>query len=285
LAGLRLLVVDDNAINQQVAQELLSNEGAHVEIADGGDAAVRQTLSAAPPFDAVLMDVQMPGMDGYQATRALRRYDGMQTLPIIAMTANAMETDKAACAAAGMDDHVAKPIDLDAAIATILKHCAHLTNDAAQTVMSTTAEPSRQKVDVDFDAALRRMDDRKALFATVARRFLTESVTITTELRHRLDGGAQAEAAMLLHTLKGLAGTMGMTSLAELAMQLEVEFKVIGRLTDQATDMAALETALASGNEALAALLAGSDFASPSPTAEESTMSGAASRGGMRGVG
>jgi len=122
LAGLRLLVVDDNATNQQVAFELLSNDGAVVQVADGGRAAIAAIKSADPQFDAVLMDVQMPDMDGYAATVEIRQTLQLRSLPIIAITANVMESDRVQAIAAGMNDHVGKPFDLAELIAVILRH-------------------------------------------------------------------------------------------------------------------------------------------------------------------
>jgi CheY-like chemotaxis protein len=115
LNGMRLLVVEDNLINQQVAQELLSAKGAHVTLAGNGQLgvdAVYQARTANTPFDAVLMDLQMPVMDGLSATRLLRQDPALADLPIIAMTANAMASDRDACLAAGMNDHVGKPFNL-----------------------------------------------------------------------------------------------------------------------------------------------------------------------------
>jgi signal transduction histidine kinase/DNA-binding response OmpR family regulator len=112
LDGMRLLVVEDNLINQQVAQELLRSEGAQVVLASNGQLGVEALASNATAFDAVLMDVQMPVLDGYGATRVIRQELGLKSLPIIAMTANAMESDREACLAAGMDDHIGKPFDL-----------------------------------------------------------------------------------------------------------------------------------------------------------------------------
>ncbi len=120
LRGLRLLLVEDNKINQMVAQELLTQEGAHVTLAGDGRLGVQAVAAAQPQFDAVLMDVQMPVMDGYDATRAIRQELGLTGLPIIAMTANAMATDRTACLAAGMNDYVDKPVDLDQLVAVLL---------------------------------------------------------------------------------------------------------------------------------------------------------------------
>ena len=121
LLGLRLLVVEDNKINQMVAKGLLVQEGATVTLADNGQLGVEAVAAEQPAFDAVLMDVQMPVMDGYTATRAIRQELGLTDLPIVAMTANAMASDRAACLAAGMNDHVGKPFELDHLVAMLLR--------------------------------------------------------------------------------------------------------------------------------------------------------------------
>lgn len=121
LEGMRLLVVEDNLINQQVAQELLCAEGALVELADNGELGLAAVARAEIPFDVVLMDVQMPVMDGFVATRAIRHQLGLTTLPIIAMTANAMASDRQACLDAGMNDHVGKPFDLPYLVEVLLR--------------------------------------------------------------------------------------------------------------------------------------------------------------------
>ena len=119
LQGMKLLVVEDNKINQLVAKGLLKQEGADITLADNGRIAV-DLLSARPDaFEAVLMDVQMPVMDGYEATRTLRALPGFANLPVIAMTANAMASDREACLAAGMNDHVGKPFEIDHLVATL----------------------------------------------------------------------------------------------------------------------------------------------------------------------
>jgi CheY-like chemotaxis protein len=124
LQGLRVLVVEDNKINQMVAKGLLSQEGAVVTLADNGQLGVDAVVAEQPPFDVVLMDVQMPVMDGYAATRVIRQELGLTALPVIAMTANAMASDRAACLAAGMNDHVGKPFELDHLVAMLLRYTA-----------------------------------------------------------------------------------------------------------------------------------------------------------------
>jgi PAS domain S-box-containing protein len=120
LAGLRLLLVEDNKVNQLVASALLQAEGARVEVAVGGVEGVQAVMTATVPFDAVLMDVQMPDIDGFEATRRIRRHIRFDSLPIIAMTANVSEEDQRACFAAGMDEHVGKPIDVERLVSILL---------------------------------------------------------------------------------------------------------------------------------------------------------------------
>jgi two-component system, sensor histidine kinase and response regulator len=131
LLGMRILVVEDNKINQMVAKGVLSAEGADITLADDGELGVAAATTAQPPFDAVLMDIQMPVMDGYTATQTLRAQPGFEALPIIAMTANAMASDRAACLAAGMNDHVGKPFELDHLVATLLRLAGPTRTDAA----------------------------------------------------------------------------------------------------------------------------------------------------------
>jgi signal transduction histidine kinase/CheY-like chemotaxis protein len=122
LEGLRLLVVEDHPINQQVVFELLSQEGASVQLAGDGAQGVEAVATAPQPFDAVLMDMEMPGMDGLTATAQIRQRLGQERLPIIAMTANALPADRHACLAAGMNAHVAKPFDLAQLVAVLQRH-------------------------------------------------------------------------------------------------------------------------------------------------------------------
>lgn len=121
LAGLRLLLVEDNFLNQQIACELLQAEGAMVTVANDGAAGLA-CVTAPGLFDAILMDMQMPVMDGYEATRRLRA-QGHSSLPILALTAHVLEAERDECRAAGIDDFIAKPIDFDELIGTVARHC------------------------------------------------------------------------------------------------------------------------------------------------------------------
>jgi two-component system sensor histidine kinase/response regulator len=121
LVGLNVLVVEDNLINQQVVTELLISAGASVKSAVNGQLGVAAVAKENPQFDAVLMDIQMPELDGYGATRRIRQELGLKMLPIIAMTANALASDRAACLAADMTEHVPKPFDLEHLVSVLLK--------------------------------------------------------------------------------------------------------------------------------------------------------------------
>ncbi|MCV2368941.1 response regulator [Roseateles oligotrophus] len=121
LAGLRLLLVEDNLNNQQIALELLEDEGAIVQVANDGQEAVEKLAASRQSFDLVLMDLQMPVMDGYTATRHIREDLGLTELPIIALTANALDSDRAACLAGGMNEHMGKPFDINKLVALLLQ--------------------------------------------------------------------------------------------------------------------------------------------------------------------
>ncbi|MQA42389.1 hybrid sensor histidine kinase/response regulator [Rugamonas aquatica] len=126
LAGLRLLLVEDNPLNQQVASALLELEGAHVDVAGNGREGVDR-VADGPPYDAVLMDMQMPVMDGNEATRLLRA-QGHTSLPILALTANVLEAERDECRAAGVDDFISKPIEFEDMVAMVAKYCAAAKN-------------------------------------------------------------------------------------------------------------------------------------------------------------
>ena len=119
LLGMKVLVAEDNFVNQQIASELLGGEGAVVTLANHGQEALDFIAAASTPFDVVLMDMQMPVMDGLTATREIRRHRDAVLLPIVAMTANAMDSDRNACLEAGMNDHVGKPFKLDHLVAVL----------------------------------------------------------------------------------------------------------------------------------------------------------------------
>ncbi|MFZ4625697.1 MAG: response regulator, partial [Rhodoferax sp.] len=236
LVGMRLLVVEDNLINQQVALELLSAEGAQVEIAENGQLGVAAVAHADPMFDAVLMDIQMPVMDGYQATQVIRHGLGLTELPVIAMTANAMASDRAACLEAGMNDHVGKPFDLQHLIAMLQSYTGRATLPEplqAATVVALApvcglqglmpALPAQDAV--DLSGALARLGNNRSLYDQVLQSYLQEIITLPDQLEQLLASGNRKDAVRLLHTLKGLAATVGASYMTAVAKALEAIVK------------------------------------------------------------
>ncbi|CAM3751298.1 response regulator [Roseateles saccharophilus] len=231
LSGMRLLVVEDNGFNRQVAQELLEGEGAVVTLARGGVEGVHLATVVGPGFDAVLMDLQMPDIDGFEATQRIlaRRPDAL----VIAMTANAMAADREACLAAGMRDHVAKPVDLEQLVACLRRHVAHI-EPAPAVAREAAAAPGL----LDRGAALQRLGGRQALYDRLAKSFAADAPVEMEALRHHLRQQGAADAVRVLHTLRGLAGAVGAHALAALAGRQEQALRSSG-------DVAAAEAGLA----------------------------------------
>jgi len=265
LTGLRLLVVEDNPLNQQVAQELLSHAGAYVQVANDGRQCLESVKTARPPFDAVLMDLQMPEMDGYTATRILRT-ELDATLPIIAMTANAMPADRSACLAAGMNDHIGKPIDSAELIATVLRHCRGETMNTSEPHPAPAAPFPELSADFELAAALARLDHNRKFFASLARRFGSDQEALVVRVHQALRQGDRSGAARELHSLKGLAATLGATALAKLAADSEARIKAG---TDRAEDDNLLAGMHAKLAEASASLRAVADAFDPPDAAPD----------------
>ncbi len=222
LVGKRILVVEDNRLNQQIAKELLELNGAQVEIASNGLNGVKQALASRP--HVILMDIQMPDIDGLEATRRIRSHADMLATPIIAMTANAMESDRAACLEAGMVDHVAKPIELELLIKTIQKH----TSAAALTEMQTDFAQGKLFPDavgpgpmVDVEEAISRLGGNRQFYEKIIYAVRTDGPAQLAELKHCLAQNNADAAARAMHTFKGLVATLGAESLAQLAASTE----------------------------------------------------------------
>jgi CheY-like chemotaxis protein len=258
LQGLRLLLVEDNLINQQVARELLTAAGALVEMADNGQAGVDAVFKAKPTYDLVLMDLQMPVMDGLTATQHIRAVPAFAKLPIVAMTANAMASDRDACLAAGMDAHVGKPFDLTELISVILDHTkrreggayhAAAVRAAAAAVVNTAgpeAEPLPAKDAVNLQGALAHMDESVELYVGVLDEYLLDLALQPEKLNTALQAQDLLTATRLLHTLKGLSAMVGASYMAALARQLELQVKS----ADKSLDVARLKGSFGDGVDA-----------------------------------
>jgi signal transduction histidine kinase/DNA-binding response OmpR family regulator/HPt (histidine-containing phosphotransfer) domain-containing protein len=221
LAGLRVLVVDDNPMNLQVACELLQREGAHAESAEGGLAAIALARRGDRAYDAVLMDIQMPDMDGLETTRRLRADPQTAALPIIALTSNVLESDRAASLAAGMDAHLDKPVALEELVRTLLGVCKARPLESAPVGDVADGAPSSPSPVIDSELALSRLGGNVRLYATLIQSFHKECSSALKALhlaqRHDMLGAG----ADRLHAFKSAAAMIGAVSLQECAAELE----------------------------------------------------------------
>jgi PAS domain S-box-containing protein len=218
LHGLSILLVEDNLINQEVANYILVHAGAVLDIADNGQAAVSM-LAEGGQYDAVLMDLQMPVMNGFEAAQAIRAL-GFDALPIVAMTANALEDDRRRALAAGMNAHLAKPIDVDELVDTLARVAGHAMAPAA--AAGTPAQPCPASIPgIDLKATLPRFGGSFASFAAVFRRLENSQGGTLDEVRALLRQGDRQGAQQLVHRLRGVAANLGATEVAALALDLE----------------------------------------------------------------
>jgi len=252
LHGRRVLLVEDNAINRELATELLQDLGLVVETAENGREGVRRASSE--PFDLVLMDIQMPEMDGLTATARLRALPELADLPIIAMTAHAMAGDREKSLAAGMNDHVTKPIDPRQLLQALLQWLPAQPRAAAATTETAAVLPAAQSATAaialpehlppfDIAAALQRANGKPSLLAKLIRQFHEQFRDFAPHLQSSLRQGDRAGAARLAHTLKGVAGTLGANDLMHAAAQLENALLQSGAADEQAL-LAAVQAAL-----------------------------------------
>jgi len=225
LAGMRILLVEDNEINQQIAVELLEGVGATLTVANhGGEALDRLTQGPIPPpFDVVLMDLQMPVMDGHQATARIRADARFATLPVIAMTAHATVEERDACLAHGMNGHISKPIEPTVLFDTL----AALRRGGTTTAPMPIAAPSQPSgalpeiLGLDTADGLARVAGNEKLYLKLLRQFADQQAATVAKISAALAEGDRATAERLAHTLKGVAGNLGATRVQAAAGAVE----------------------------------------------------------------
>lgn len=228
LTGAKVLVVEDNPINQQVSRELLEGWGAEVSLADGGQQALDILANPESDFDVVLMDLQMPGMGGFEATRRVRTELRLEKLPIIAVTADAMERERQKCLAAGMNDHVPKPIEPDRLLATLLLWIDPARLGTAAVSLAQTApkvEGLPELGGVELTSALARVSGNVKLLRSLLKEFRDSWADVVPRMRKALEEEDLDEARHLAHSLKGLAATLSMKEVSGSAELLERQFK------------------------------------------------------------
>ncbi|MFC7552345.1 response regulator [Pseudoroseomonas wenyumeiae] len=224
--GARVLLAEDNEINCEVAVEILTDAGLVVEIARNGRAACDILLSEGARFDAVLMDVQMPEMDGIEATTRIRQHIPADRLPIIAMTAHAYEQERQRCFAAGMNDHVTKPVDPAWLVATLNRWLKPVSSPAAAApVPQAAALPVTDLPEVlppfDLSRALVRVNGKRALLRKLIIDFGRNFADAAATLRQQAEDGALDDARRTAHTLKGVAASLEAGEVAAAASALE----------------------------------------------------------------
>ncbi|MBF0130400.1 MAG: response regulator, partial [Alphaproteobacteria bacterium] len=261
LAGLRVLLVDDSDINQEVMGDVLLRTGAIVHRAnDGAEALTFLEKGGAEAIDVVLMDVQMPGMDGYEATRLARQRLSRSDLPIFAMTANVTTGDQEKTRLAGMNGHIGKPVDVDELV-SLLASCLPVF-PTRRTVLELAPPPPPEPqppalpnlAGIDQRSALLRLGGNQRLFMSLLRRFVLSSSGSVRDVRLLLMKGEHAQAVARLHHLRGIAANLGADETARLAAAAESVIRG-ERSEDPARCLAALETSLSTVLGSISALL------------------------------
>ena len=227
--GIRVLLVEDNEMNQQVATELLESAGAIVVVANNGGEAVKILTvgDQAPAFDVVFMDLQMPEMDGFTTTKLLRRMPRLQQLPIIAMTAHALVEERQRCLDAGMNDHVSKPIDPDRLLSTLLRWAKPRTQEAAKLLEPLVNERASDEVilpeiaGINLGDGLKRVAGNRRLYRDLLGQFAAKQSNAAGQISTALEKGDHALAERIAHTVKGVAGNIGITEVQSVAQKLE----------------------------------------------------------------
>ncbi|GAB2859936.1 hypothetical protein GCM10027277_30590 [Pseudoduganella ginsengisoli] len=217
--GAWLLLVEDNEINQEVAQQILGDAGIRVDVASNGAMALAKI--GVNDYDGVLMDCQMPVMDGYDATRKLRENPRYADLPVIAMTANAMVGDKEKCLDAGMNDFIAKPIDVAQLFATLARW-VKVKNPQQVVAEAPPQEDTLPMIPgLKMDAALQRVGGNVKLMRKLLARFAETQIGVMQRIHDAIENNDLETATREAHTVKGLAGNIGASGVVDSAAKLE----------------------------------------------------------------
>jgi CheY-like chemotaxis protein len=225
--GADILLVEDNEINQQVASEILEQAGFYVDIANHGQEALDMLENKT--YDCVLMDVQMPIMDGFTATAKIRENNKYKDLPILAMTANATLEDRNQSIEAGMNEHIAKPIRPQLLFEALLKWIPYGDRDIPVTLGETSPAqddlPLPEMPGIDVEGGLQRIGGNTRSYIRLLQKFSENQAGVIAEVNEALASDEQEVAVRLAHTLKGVSGTIGANELSGSALKLEAAIK------------------------------------------------------------
>ncbi|CAN8141653.1 two-component system, sensor histidine kinase and response regulator [uncultured Thiomicrorhabdus sp.] len=230
--GMRILLAEDNLLNQQIAVELMESKGAEVTIANNGQEAVDILFKHQNDyFDLVFMDVQMPEMDGHTATQTIRKNQSFSKLPIVAMTAHAMQEERQQCIESGMNDHLSKPVDPATLYQLIAKYyrgtefdsssiSSHQRSDNKQDQLESNPIDANQKT-VDFEQGLHLSGDIEKLYHSVLQQFISRYENFVSDFQNLITANEYEELLRLVHSLKGVSSTIGANVLSKQASKTE----------------------------------------------------------------
>ncbi|MEO5362093.1 MAG: response regulator [Magnetococcus sp. DMHC-8] len=228
LRGARVLLVEDNEINQELAMELLTSHGIAAEVANNGQEAL--AMLAGQTFDGVLLDIQMPVMDGYTTAREIRKREAWQHLPVIAMSANATAGDAELAMDVGMNDQIAKPISVQEMFSIM----ARWITPSGTAAPPTGTEPGDADLPddlpgIDLQDGLARTNGNRVFYRRILGKFSTNQQDVLLRIRAHLAAGEREEAIRQAHTLKGVAGNLGAKALCAAARELELALRQAGQ--------------------------------------------------------
>ena len=256
--GATVLLVEDNRINQMVATEILTFSGIRVEIAENGLQAIERVKEKT--YDAILMDMQMPQLDGMEATRIIRNELKFTRVPIIAMTAHAMEGDREACLEAGMDDYIPKPIDRERLMEVLSLHMNRASGDAVHEAVSSY-DPTPQKASgtsgdtgslpvLNVEEGVERIGGSHEIYRSIVEKFVALYTDRLVEIRAMVSTGDYSRAAHEVHAIKGASSNISATFLFAMARELEFVLKT-GHEAEALAGVDALEEAFLGVREAV----------------------------------
>lgn len=226
VSGAKILLTDDNEINRQVGTELLERVGMKVDTAVNGKEAIENV--SCTKYDLVFIDMQMPVMGGIEATKILRKNPANDNLKIVAMTANAMESDKQNCINSGMNDYISKPIDVKKLHNLLLKWLPHNKNNNNKITLKTTHEANIEKISsniFDYEKVLKNIGENKKLFITICKSFCNDYKNIVSQIKTHLEKEEYEEAERAVHSLKGIFGTFNADQNYQTSLDLETSIK------------------------------------------------------------
>ncbi|KOO15628.1 histidine kinase [Vibrio xuii] len=258
LRGLNVLLVEDNEINQQIAVELMEEKGLKVTVANNGQEALdileEVYQQEKPPFEIIFMDLQMPVMDGYEASKRIRADQRLDDVPLVAMTAHAMIEERERCLSIGMNDHVSKPIDPEVLFSTIKRCCSGFqAAPAAEEKVETAPDEPVDEVDtktitsleqvesLDLKSGLLRVAGNEALYRRLLSQLIDKEHDFVSKLNIALEKQDYDYANLITHTLKGSAGNLGMVRLFDIAARLELQLSDVEQRSEVDTTKDELE--------------------------------------------